>query len=235
MAKIKGESLTARAFKTIRSDILSCRLKPGQKLVISDLVADTSFSLGAVREALSRLTSEGLVVSETNKGYRVAPITQIDLEDLTKTRILIEVECLQNAIENGDLKWETKIVATLFELSKTSLADPSDPDKMNEEWALIHANFHQSLVSACKSPWLLRLRDLLYTQSERYRSVSVPLDRKNRDINAEHQELADATLARNKDAAAAAMKRHLELTTRILIDSELSEEKLQGKRLTAPP
>lgn len=221
MASSKGESLTTQAFNRLRSDILSCRLVPGQKLVISDLVTDLGFSLGAVREALSRLSSEGLVALETHKGYRVAPITRADLEDLTRTRILIEIECLAGAIEHGDLKWETGIVSTLFELSRTELSDPNDPDKMSEEWAVIHAKFHHALVSACQSPWLLRIREMLYSQSERYRSFSVPLDRKNRNIYAEHKLIADAAMSRDKAAAVNALRKHLELTTRILVEAEV--------------
>jgi len=218
----KGESLTEQAYKTIRSEIVTCRLVPGRKLVITELVHNLGFSLGAVREALSRLTSDGFVVSETNKGFRVAPITQQDLEDLTRTRVLIELECLKDAIEHGDLAWESGIVSSLFELSRTPLADAQDPDKMTELWASRHGRFHEALVAACQSPWLLRIRELLYTQSERYRQVSVPLDRHNRDINAEHQALADAAIARDQAKAAAVMRHHLELTTNILVESHIT-------------
>ncbi len=221
MSAPKGESLTEQAYKKIRSEIVTCRLAPGRKLVITDLVQNLGFSLGAVREALSRLTSDGFVVSETNKGFRVAPITQQDLEDLTRTRVLIELECLKDAIEHGDLAWESGIVSSLFELSRTPLADAQDADTMNELWALRHARFHEALVAACQSSWLLRIRELLYTQSERYRQVSVPLDRSNRDINAEHQAIADAAIARDQAKAAAAMRKHLELTTEILVESDI--------------
>jgi DNA-binding GntR family transcriptional regulator len=222
MADSKAESLTNKAYKHLRNDILSCRLNPGQKLVISVLVAQLGYSLGAIREALSRLTSEGLVVSETNKGFRVAPITQADLEDLTRVRVLIEVECLNSAIEQGDLAWESGIVASLFELSRTQMYDSADPERVHPGWQGAHARFHTALVAGCNSPWLLRLREQLYSQSERYRSVSVPLGRRNRDVGAEHQAIADAALARDKTAATAAMRSHLEQTTRILIEAEIA-------------
>lgn len=222
MPSTKGANLTERAYKQIRGEILACRLAPGQKLVISELANSLGFSLGAVREALAGLTSEGFVVSETNKGYRVAPITQEDLEDLTRTRILIEAACLNDAIEHGDLSWESGIVSSLFELSRTPLSDPEDPAKMSEQWAARHAKFHKALVAGCQGPWLLRLRELLYVQSERYRSVSVPLARRNRDVDAEHKAIADAAIARDKLAAETALRRHLELTTRILIDADVT-------------
>ncbi len=222
MLEPKRESLTTQAYQQLRADIVACRHLPGSKLVISDLVSRMGFSLGAVREALSRLTSDGLVVSETNKGFQVAPITQADLEDLARTRTLIETECLVDAIDHGDVKWEAGIVSSLFELSRTPEVVNGD---VNEDWAEAHARFHRALVAACKSPTILRIRETLYSQSERYRRASQPPGRKTtRDVAAEHQAIADAALARDKTAAAEAMRRHLQLTARILIEAGVAQE-----------
>ena len=221
MAKPESGSLTAEAFARIRSEILACRLPPGQKLVIADLCQQFGFSLGAVREALARLTSEGLVEAEPRKGFRVAPITEAELKDITEVRGKIESLCLENAIRNGDVKWEAGIVSTLFEMSRTSLQDPDDPARVSEVWADTHRRFREALVSACDSPWLLRLREILFVQSERYRRVSVPLDRAGRDLHGEHKEIADAAIARDVEKASAALRDHLQKTTRILIASDV--------------
>ena len=69
------------------------------------------FSLGAVREALSRLTAEGLVDAEPRKGFRVAPVTETELRDITMVRTKIEIACLESAIRNGNLQWESNIMA----------------------------------------------------------------------------------------------------------------------------
>ena len=230
MMEPKPQSLTVKAYAGLRADILSCRLRPGEKLIISEICATLGFSLGAVREALSRLTSEGLVEAEQNKGFRVPPITQSELEDLTRTRVLIECECLSKAIRKGDLKWESGIVSTLFELSRLNLQDKDDHRRLDETWAETHKRFHEALAAACDSPWLLRLRDILYAQSERYRSVSVPLDRANRDVGAEHRAIADAAIARDTKTACAAMRNHLEVTTRILIEANVANGVPDQKR-----
>ncbi|MFG1344083.1 FCD domain-containing protein [Xanthobacter autotrophicus DSM 431] len=214
-------SLTAEAHNQIRGEILACRFAPGQKLVIADLCETFGFSLGAVREALAALASEGLVDTQPRKGFRVAPITEAELQDITRVRVLIESLCLESAIRNGDLKWEANIVSTEFELSKLSLLDPEDPERASEAWAQTHRRFHEALVAACDSPWLLRLRDMLYVQSERYRRFSVPLDRTKRDLVTEHKEIAAATIARDTSRATAALREHLERTTRILIESDV--------------
>ena len=221
MVRPESGSLTAEAYARLRADILACRLAPGQKLVIADLCHDFAFSLGAIREALARLTSEGLVVSEPRKGFRVAPVTEAELRDITDVRTTIECLCLEKAIRNGDLKWETNIVATRFELSRLDLQDPADPARVSETWAEAHKRFHEALVAACDSPWLLRLRELLFVQSERYRRVSVPLDRAHRDLVREHGEIADATVGRDIARATDAMREHPEKTTRILIESDV--------------
>lgn len=221
MPKPESGSLTAEAYSRIRAEILACRLPPGQKLVIADMCQQFGFSLGAVREALSRLTSEGLVEAEPRKGFRVAPITEAELQDITRVRGTIESLCLESAIRNGDVKWEAAIVATLFELSRLDLQDPADPARVSEIWADAHRRFHEALVAACDSPWLLRLRETLFVQSERYRRVSVPLDRAGRDLHGEHREIADAAIARDTDRACAALRDHLQKTTRILIASEV--------------
>ena len=164
-------NLTAQAYSKLRGEILGCRLWPGQKLTISSLCKEHGYSLGAVREALSRLTSEGLVEAEPNKGFRVVPITQAELEDLTRTRVLIECQCVTRSIACGDLKWESGIVSALFELSRIDLTRPDDPHRINPHWADAHGRFHGALVGACDSPWLLRLREIL-TRSRNAIAVS---------------------------------------------------------------
>ncbi len=88
---IKGpKSLTAKVFEAMRADILACRFAPGQRLKIGELCERFEVSLGAIREALSRLAAEGLVVSEAQKGFTVTPVSMADLADLTTTRVEIE-------------------------------------------------------------------------------------------------------------------------------------------------
>jgi DNA-binding GntR family transcriptional regulator len=217
-------SLTTEAYLQIRADILSCRLLPGGKLNISDLCAARGFSLGAVREALSRLTSEGLVQAEPRKGFRVAPVSEDELRDINDVLCTIECLCLESAIENGDLKWEAGVVSTLFELSRLPANDPDDPARISETWAETHQRFHRALVAACTSPWLLKLREILFVQSERYLRVSVPLDTSGRDLNADHKKIANASIARDKAAATIAMRDHLTRTTRILLAADVGSQ-----------
>ena len=100
---MSNETQSDRVFGAVRADILGCRLLPGGKLRINEIAERNDVSLGAVREALSRLGAEGLVVAESQKGFRVAPLSADDFRDLTDARIEIEKLTLARSIARGGL------------------------------------------------------------------------------------------------------------------------------------
>lgn len=210
-------SLTQAAYEKLRADLLACRFRPGERLRINDICKGSSFNLSAVREALSRLTAEGLVVAEPQRGFRAAPISDDDLRDLTAVRVEIEGSCLRRAIAVGDLTWESSIVAAYHRLARTPERATGDENRLEDEWSLAHAAFHEALVKACDSPWLLRLRGTLYAQGERYRRLSIPLSKEPRDLDREHRGIMEAVLARDPDEACLLMAAHLNLTMRIVL------------------
>lgn len=213
-----NSSLTQDAYERLRADLLACRLRPGARLRINDLCQALSVSLSAVREALSRLTSEGLVVAEPQRGFHAAPISAAELRDLTGVRTQIEGLCLERAIAAGDVGWEAELVAAYHRLSRTPEREAGDAQRMNEAWSATHAAFHAALVQGCDSPWLLRLRETLYAQSERYRRLSVSMAGVARDLGREHQDIMDAVLAHDAGRAKSLMAEHLERTTRVLLE-----------------
>lgn len=205
-----------RAYAQLRADILSCRHMPGTKLNIAALAAELDVSLGAVREALSMLQSEALVVSEPQRGYTVSPVSPKELNDITEARIAIETLCLRASVARGDLAWESRIVAAWHRLSRLSQTDEGRDQHLSDTWARAHADFHGGLVGACGNDWLLRMRAMLYEQSERYRRMSVPLQTETRDVPAEHKAIFEAVMDRDADRAAAALETHLRKTAAIV-------------------
>lgn len=212
-------TITQDVYQRLRADLLACRLPPGQKLKIDDLCQRLSAGSSAVREALSRLASEGFVVVEPQRGFRVTPLSLDELRDLTDTRCKIEELCLRDAIVKADLEWEGNLISALHRLCNTPMRAEGDPKRYSDKFALFHTAFHEALVAACSSPWLLRIRETLYVQQERYRWLSLPLAQYDRDLNTEHRGIADAALARNADAAVALMIEHLQTTAQILLNS----------------
>ena len=209
-------SLTRAVYEQLRADILTCRLVPGERLKVAELCTKLGVSLGAVREALAGLAVEGLVAAEAQRGFKVSPVSVSDLEDLSQTRIEIESLCLRNSIANGGLQWEASLVAAMHRLTKTPERVPGDVLRLSDEWSAAHRDFHRALVAGCTSDWLLRLREMLYAQSERYRRLSVPAESKRRDLDAEHRALMEAALDRDANRATRLITEHLNLTTEVL-------------------
>jgi DNA-binding GntR family transcriptional regulator len=210
-------SLTSAVLAHLRAEILSARLKPGEKVLIAAVAKRLGVSLSAVREALSRLAAEGLVRAEDQRGFRVSPVSIEDLRDITRTRIDLEGLALRRAIELGDERWEEGVQATHAELAAVPLPPPGEPGPQFERWRTLHQRYHLALVAGCRSGWLLRFRHILFEQSERYRFLAYGVQ--PRDIEGEHQIIMQATLARDAEAAVKALSDHLALTADIILET----------------
>ncbi|HEY0275792.1 MAG TPA: GntR family transcriptional regulator [Paenirhodobacter sp.] len=211
-------SRTAQVYETLRQELLNGRHAPGGKLAIDQIAARFGASTGAVREALSRLTSEHLVVALPQRGFIVTAVSEEDLRDLTEVRIETETHCLRRSIELGGLEWEAKLIATSHMLARVAA---SAEGRAHPDWTRLHAEFHDDLISACGSVWRLRLRGVLFMQAERYRRMILPRAQATRDIDAEHRAILDHALARNADAAVAALTEHMRHTARDLLEAGL--------------
>ena len=207
---------TTVAYEALRADILNGRYPPEKKLKIQELAEELGVSPGAVREALSRLVPEELVVSRDQRGFLVAPLSVADLADLTDLRCEIESLALRRSVEFGDVNWEAGILAAEHRLrSKVTVVGAEDP---LVKWRQNHAAFHTALVNACGSRRLLGLHAQLYEQSERYRGLSSQVDT-DRDVEGEHHKLVEFALARDADSLVGAMVDHLRFTTKLIVDA----------------
>ncbi|MCH2559296.1 MAG: FCD domain-containing protein [Alcanivorax sp.] len=205
---------TDRAYLLLRADVISGRLKPGTKLRVEQLRADYDIGATPLREALSRLSADGFVISEGQRGFRVVPMSYNDLQDITRVRILIETEALRDSIESGDDVWESRLVAAYYRLSK--LEAQAEPDYEQRERA--NEVFHSALLAGCGSPLLLRLHHTLYDQHKRYRNISLLTATVPRDVHEEHRAIYDAALARDATKACDATRVHIMRTMEVTLE-----------------
>lgn len=206
-------TLAELAYRKLRDDIVWGRLLPGEPLRSDDLRARYALGVSPLREALSRLAVERLVVAEGQRGYRVAPVSAQEARDVLAVRLLIEGEALARSIRLGGVEWETALMTAFHRLSRMPLPVGAGADP--ETWAEMHRAFHMALLGACDSPWLLNYASNLYDQAERYRLMRVlrtPKAVLARDIAAEHRELLEAALARDADRATRALREHYSRT-----------------------
>lgn len=203
-------SLTEKAYFLLRQDILWGKLAPDSHLKIEDVRRHYGIGPTPLREALSRLVAEGLVISETHRGFSIPTATVEDLRDIVRQRKLLECEALERAIENGGEEWEARVVAAYHRMTRVEQRGLAEGTNPWAEWELRHREFHEALISGAGSNWSQRLLRLLYDQGDRYRRLYRAEVFITPVIQGDHQRILDATLARAGKLAAREMAGHVE-------------------------
>ncbi|HEX3912993.1 MAG TPA: GntR family transcriptional regulator, partial [Steroidobacteraceae bacterium] len=209
-------TLVSSIVDRLRFEILGGRIKPGAKLRADDLKNKFEVSLTPVREALMRLSAEGLVIAEDQRGFRVAPISLQNLKEVTELRVALECLALQHAIAAGDLEWETNIVATAHRLGALTSRPSNDQAVINEEWEEWHRKFHVALIAACNMPLLIAFCKTANDLCDRYRRIFLPFIRPIDRLN-DHNRIAEATCKRDSALATKLLADHIRKTEVVII------------------
>lgn len=210
-----GEVLTADIFRLLRADIINGSFQPGARLRFIELQARYGIGTSPLREALSRLAADRLVIQEVNRGFRVPPVSLEDFADIARLRAMLERTAIKESIARGDEAWEEQLVLAHHRLRRLGRQE-SDPEEeaIPEEWERRHRAFHTALIAACGSPWTLQFCGVLYDQFDRYRR------RAGRDavvqagLSRQHDQLVEAAIARDAGRADAILEDHINITAR---------------------
>lgn len=222
---------TEVAYQQIRDDLTSGKIRPGSQLLFSDLKEQYLASMGVLREALVRLSAEGLVKSFSNRGFQAMALSVEDFDDLTQSRCHIEPMVLRDSIARGDLEWESRIISAHHRMERTPKGDAGGGGPITSEWAAAHQQFHEELISASVNSRLKKVAASLRAEAEVYRCWSISFETKKRDVSAEHKELVDLALARDAKGAAAALERHLTRTLK-LVQTGTSQTEIAARTAT---
>ena len=193
----EAATLAETALENLRSDILTGVVAPGSKLRIDDLRANYGIGASPLREALSRLVSSGLVTTQGQKGFRVAPVSKHDYRDITETRKLLERAALSESVRNGDDVWEAHVVACYGRLDREHDILHETSGASADAWELANDEFHEALVAACTSVLVLNFRRVIYDQAARYRRLFILEPETKRIAHAEQGEMMRAAIARD--------------------------------------
>jgi DNA-binding GntR family transcriptional regulator len=215
-----GQSLTIRTYSKLRAQIISGALAPGQRLKVETLREAIEVGATPIREALSLLTSDGLVERLDKRGFRVSKISLAEYDDLHRTRCWFEERALRESIGQGDQAWEDRLVLVHHRLRRLPrTVDDGTGTHSNPEWERMHKLFHMSLLAASPSKTLLQFCDQLHDRLNRYRSVAAVGAHAPRDWKSEHDLIAEAALDRDADLAVERLVKHYSRTTDILMDT----------------
>lgn len=232
-------TLAERAYLGLRHDIVTGTLAPGERLRVEHLKDRYEVGAGTLREALGFLVSDALVQAEGQRGFRVAPMSLADLEDVTDNRVFLETEALRRSIRLGDRRWEQDLTTAFDALSRAEL-DPAGRDPL--EWERCNRAFHEALIAAHASPWSKYMLGILYRHAERYRCLAmrlVDMASLDRNVHREHEDIFRAAIARQEARAALALEAHVRLTCELLqaqvrhgldLDAALAVPRLRAPR-----
>ena len=205
---------TSAIYERLRREIIQGALLPGEKLRIE--VLRTRYNVGGtpLREALNRLSTEGLVAQSDQRGFRVTPVSADDLLELTRTRCWINEVALRESIARGGRDWEEQVLLALHRLSRVPVV--IDNSRMNPDFSELHRGFHGALLAGCGSRWLIDFNDLLFDCAERYRNLLAVMGTV-RDVHGEHRAIAEAAIERKTALAIGLLNDHYEKTSGTLL------------------
>jgi DNA-binding GntR family transcriptional regulator len=203
-----GETVGDLAYSRIRADILFGRLQPGERLRLDAFSQRYGASISTIRELLSRLSSEGLIVAEGQRGFEVAPVSPAEFQEVGALRLLLESHAMTQSFAAGDLDWEARVVAAHHKLSvlESRMIERSDADPVL--WKQCDRMFHQALISACGSRTLMATHSAVYDKYLRYQMIAVVF--RGEAAAQEHGELLDCALKRDAARAGSILQCHIE-------------------------
>ena len=199
-----GES----AYRQIRTDIIFGRLAPGQKLRLDRLKERYGASVSTLREILNRLSSEGFVVAEGQRGFEVAPISPENLREVSALRALLECYALDLSFRNGDMDWEGAVVAAHHKLSQLEQRMIAGDELVKETWKRYDWEFHQAMIKACGSRSLIEVHAAIFDKYLRYQMISLTF--RGQKAADEHRELLEVALRRDSGKAQKLLRQHIQ-------------------------
>ncbi|MFZ5917508.1 MAG: GntR family transcriptional regulator [Chloroflexota bacterium] len=140
--EVPHKSLREAALAAIRQAILEGDLKPGQRLVESDIAEQMGISRAPVREAFRQLGTEGLIVSEPHRGTFVAELSTSDLWEIYTLRAALESLAVRLVTEKASPEILEQLQQTVEAM--TQAAQEADLSRL----AALDMHFHETLCRA---------------------------------------------------------------------------------------
>ena len=206
-----NQLLRESAYVQLRAEILNCELPPGAEIREAELATRLQVSKSPVRDALMRLEREGLVITMPRQGYRVAPISLTDVQDMFHLRAALERACMERIVRQAS----DAQLATLEPFRRF------DPDLWQGGFVEYNKTFHRTLAELATN---IRMRDQLgdlIDQMERAVRVSVSNAKKGNpdSLVEEHCQIIDALQERKLKRAERLAEHHISAAAKRVNDA----------------
>jgi DNA-binding GntR family transcriptional regulator len=197
------ETASAMVYRVLRQEIISLTRKPGEPIIEKDIALAQSVSRTPVREALLRLTAEGLVDTVSKSGTFVARIPLRALPEAIVVRKALEQVTARSAAMRARKSEVTGLRAILERQREADAAGDRSAFHSADE------AFHAAVAAVGGYPGIWSLVQGVKTQIDRYRLLTLPLPGRIARVIKEHAAVVAAIEDHDADRAATAMEEHL--------------------------
>ncbi len=197
----KPSSSVTRLYDHIKDQAISFRIKPGERLNEVDLAKKLGASRTPLREALNRLTAEGLLTFERGRGFFCRELKPREIFELYQLRATLEVASVRLACESATDK-------ELEEVKDFLLETGTDRGSLSSEQLVeFDEIFHERIVSFTRNSEMARVLKNVNERIKFFRWVD--MDNRRNETQHEHRNILQAICARDVDKAAELMNRHI--------------------------
>ena len=191
-------------FNTLRKAILTGELRPGERLMEIHLANRLGVSRTPIREAIRKLELEGLVTMIPRRGAEVAQITEKSMKDVLEVRRALDALCAELACDRISEEEMGKLEEACAGFEKAT--------RTGDTTAIAKADvaLHDIIVSATGNRRLVQLVNNLAEQMYRYRFEYIKDESQHERLVEEHRIIYESIRAKDREAAAAAAKMHID-------------------------
>jgi DNA-binding GntR family transcriptional regulator len=199
-----------QVYAALMEAIAERRLRPGERLMLDELAAQMGVSRTPIRDALARLTAEGLVQPTGRRGFRVTPPTAEDLSDLFRVRLMCELFAVEEGIGNVT----PAIIAALQEHAAECVRLSVSPNPADHLGVMVHdLRLHQLIVGLGGSKRLSDLYERLSLHQQQYRTgmfLAIAPAELQEAYRGEHAAIIAALANANVGEAKLALRSHVQ-------------------------
>ncbi|PQZ88625.1 GntR family transcriptional regulator [Arthrobacter sp. MYb227] len=194
-----------KAYEALRTDIVEWRLRPGTVLGEVEQAERLGVSRTPLREALARLSADGLAVQLRGRGTVVSDVSFEHVDDLFALRRALEVESARIAATQGD----PAIFASLRDRFLEARSSISGQAANRESYYLLAAELDQCIDEAVNNRYIEQSLRSLRVHLARVRRLAQDDPQRLATSASEHAAIAEAIAAQNPQIAVAATQLHL--------------------------
>lgn len=204
LGPVEVESTPSIIARKLRAAISTGGLAPGTQLGEAELARELGVSRGPLREAMQRLTQEGLLISIRNRGLFVVELTESDIRDIYVARAAVERAAAAEVLRHDPVRAAARLTTVTRRMARAS--ERGDAAKVGDA----DLEFHEVLVEQARSPRLSRMHQTLLTETRMcIAALQVTYVAADHPVG-EHTEIADALRARDAELVDRLLVEHMQ-------------------------